>query len=88
MALGIVFIRYQNHEEAKQCIEKANGKKLRVVGASESEELRAVFDGQGGQTQSNAERAGRSKEAGARREAEKGQGRHGSPDSFHINSEF
>ena len=48
MALGIVFIRYQNHEEAKQCIEKANGKKLRVVGASESEELRAVFDGQGG----------------------------------------
>ncbi|KIM51919.1 hypothetical protein SCLCIDRAFT_76616, partial [Scleroderma citrinum Foug A] len=28
MARGIVFIRYQNHEEAKQCVEKANGKKL------------------------------------------------------------
>ena len=48
MALGIVFIRYQNHEEAKQCMEKANGKKLSVVGASEGEELRVVFDGQGG----------------------------------------
>lgn len=49
MALGIVFIRYQNHEEAKQCVEKANGKKLSVVvGAVEGEELRIVFDGQRG----------------------------------------
>lgn len=47
-ALGIVFIRYQNHEEAKQCVERANGKKLSiVVGASEGEELKVVFDGQG-----------------------------------------
>ncbi|KAL4071765.1 hypothetical protein J3A83DRAFT_4092542 [Scleroderma citrinum] len=49
MALGIAFIRYQNHEEAKQCVERADGKKLSiVVGASEGEELRVVFDGQGG----------------------------------------
>ncbi|KAI6132920.1 hypothetical protein EV401DRAFT_1848992 [Pisolithus croceorrhizus] len=47
-ALGILFIRYQNHEEAKQCVERANGKKLSiVVGASEGEELKVVFDGQG-----------------------------------------
>lgn len=47
-ALGIVFIRYQNHQEAKQCVERANGKKLSVVvGASEGEELKVVFDGQG-----------------------------------------
>ncbi|KAI6041519.1 hypothetical protein EDC04DRAFT_2565521 [Pisolithus marmoratus] len=47
-ALGIVFIRYQTHEEAKQCVERANGKKLNdVVGASEGGELKVVFDGQG-----------------------------------------
>ncbi|KAG6331507.1 hypothetical protein ID866_7581 [Astraeus odoratus] len=50
MALGIVFIRYQTHEEAKRCVEKAHGKKLSVAvySASEGEELRVVFDGQGG----------------------------------------
>ncbi|KAF9238992.1 hypothetical protein BU15DRAFT_88198 [Melanogaster broomeanus] len=48
MALGIVFVRYQNHDEAKQCVERAHGKKLSVVaGASEGEELKVVFDGEG-----------------------------------------
>ncbi|KAF9224815.1 hypothetical protein BS17DRAFT_701726 [Gyrodon lividus] len=48
MALGIVFIRYQNHDEAKQCVERAHAKKLSVVaGASEGEELKVVFDGEG-----------------------------------------
>ena len=48
MALGIVFIRYQTHDEAKQCVERAHGKKLGVVtGAGEGEELKVVFDGEG-----------------------------------------
>ncbi|KAH7882975.1 hypothetical protein F5I97DRAFT_1815193 [Phlebopus sp. FC_14] len=48
MALGIVLIRYQNHDEAKQCVERAHGKKLSVVvGTSEGEDLQVVFDGEG-----------------------------------------
>ncbi|KIJ63613.1 hypothetical protein HYDPIDRAFT_188400, partial [Hydnomerulius pinastri MD-312] len=48
MALGIVFIRYQNHDEAKTCVERAHGKKLSVVaGTAEGEELKVVFDGEG-----------------------------------------
>ncbi|KIK99556.1 hypothetical protein PAXRUDRAFT_497522 [Paxillus rubicundulus Ve08.2h10] len=48
MALGIVFIRYQNNDEARECVERAHGKKLSIVaGASEGEELKVVFDGEG-----------------------------------------
>ncbi|EIW53395.1 uncharacterized protein TRAVEDRAFT_154887 [Trametes versicolor FP-101664 SS1] len=48
-ALGIVFIRYTSHEEAKQCVEKEHGKKLSlaVPGVGEGDELRVVFDGEG-----------------------------------------
>ena len=47
MALGVVFIRYQTHDEAKQCVERAHGKKLGVVtGAGEGDELKVVFDGE------------------------------------------
>ena len=48
MALGVVFIRYHTHDEAKQCVERAHGNKLGVViGAGEGDELKVVFDGEG-----------------------------------------
>lgn len=53
-ALGIVFIKFSTHDEAKRCVEKENGKRLGVgggiglsVGAGEGEEVRVVFDGEG-----------------------------------------
>ncbi|KAI9056360.1 hypothetical protein FKP32DRAFT_1615880 [Trametes sanguinea] len=48
-ALGIVFIRYTTHEEAKKCVQSEHGKKLSlaVPGVGEGEELRVVFDGEG-----------------------------------------
>ncbi|CDO74599.1 hypothetical protein BN946_scf184586.g4 [Trametes cinnabarina] len=48
-ALGIVFIRYTTHEEAKKCVRSEHGKKLSlaVPGVGEGEELRVVFDGEG-----------------------------------------
>ncbi|OCH94594.1 hypothetical protein OBBRIDRAFT_769324 [Obba rivulosa] len=50
-ALGIVFIRFSSHEEAKKCVEKENGKKLPVgighgLSGIEGEELKVVFDGE------------------------------------------
>lgn len=48
MALGVVFIRYHTHDEAKLCVERAHGKKLGVViGVGEGDELKVVFDGEG-----------------------------------------
>jgi RNA recognition motif-containing protein len=53
-ALGIVFIKFNTHDEAKRCVEKENGKRLGVgggigltAGAGEGEEVRVVFDGEG-----------------------------------------
>ncbi|KAI0772811.1 hypothetical protein BD413DRAFT_603709 [Trametes elegans] len=48
-ALGIVFIKFTTHEEAKKCVQKEHGKKLSlaVPGVGEGEELRVVFDGEG-----------------------------------------
>ncbi|TFK75666.1 hypothetical protein BDN72DRAFT_892163 [Pluteus cervinus] len=50
-ALGIVLIRYSEHEEAKRCVEKENGRKGGIVGVypgkSDNEEFRAVLDGEG-----------------------------------------
>ena len=48
-SLGIVFMRYKTHEEAKKCVENENGKRLTlaVPGLGEGEELRVVFDGEG-----------------------------------------
>ncbi|KAI8989151.1 hypothetical protein BD414DRAFT_514827 [Trametes punicea] len=48
-ALGIVFIKYTTHEEAKKCVQSEHGKKLSlaVPGVGEGEELRVVFDGEG-----------------------------------------
>lgn len=53
-ALGIVFIKFYTHEEAKRCVEKENGKKLSVggsmglnAGAGEGDEIRVVLDGEG-----------------------------------------
>ncbi|KAI0634221.1 hypothetical protein C8Q77DRAFT_1055565 [Trametes polyzona] len=48
-ALGIVFIKYTTHEEAKHCVQNEHGKKLSlaVPGVGEGEELRVVFDGEG-----------------------------------------
>ncbi|KAI0325507.1 hypothetical protein GY45DRAFT_1287086 [Cubamyces sp. BRFM 1775] len=48
-ALGIVFIRYTTHEEAKKCVQSEHGKKLSlaVPGVGDGEELRVVFDGEG-----------------------------------------
>ncbi|KAI0649953.1 hypothetical protein C8Q79DRAFT_997924 [Trametes meyenii] len=47
-ALGIVFIRYTTHEEAKKCVQSDHGKKLSlgVPGVGDGEELRVVFDGE------------------------------------------
>ena len=48
VALGIVFIRYQTHEEAKLCVERAHGKKFGAgMGMADGEELKVVFDGEG-----------------------------------------
>lgn len=51
-ALGIVYIKFQTHDEAKRCVERENGKKNSVLGVfpgakMENEELRVVFDGEG-----------------------------------------
>lgn len=48
--LGIVFIKYGSHEEAKKCVQKENGKKLGIVGAglnANEGEMTVVFDGEG-----------------------------------------
>ena len=39
-ALGIVFIRYTSHDEAKKCVESEHGKKLNIAvpGVGEGEE--------------------------------------------------
>ncbi|KAG0704160.1 hypothetical protein DFH29DRAFT_989141 [Suillus ampliporus] len=48
VALGIVFIRYQTHEEAKSCVERTHGKKFGTsIGMADGEELKVVFDGEG-----------------------------------------
>lgn len=48
VALGIVFIRYQTHEEAKSCVERTHGKKFGTgMGMADGEELKVVFDGEG-----------------------------------------
>ncbi|KDQ56890.1 hypothetical protein JAAARDRAFT_304481 [Jaapia argillacea MUCL 33604] len=55
-SLGIVFIRYSTHEEAKKCLEKQHGKKLGAGGSNtlglggsvdQGEELSVIFDGEG-----------------------------------------
>ncbi|THH28985.1 hypothetical protein EUX98_g5209 [Antrodiella citrinella] len=52
-ALGIIFIRYAYHEEAKRCVEKENGKKLKhgtlgyAISCVEGESLSVTFDGEG-----------------------------------------
>ncbi|KZT22302.1 hypothetical protein NEOLEDRAFT_1181040 [Neolentinus lepideus HHB14362 ss-1] len=48
--LGIVFIKYATHEEAKKCLEKEHGKKLGIVGSAlnaNEGEMTVVFDGEG-----------------------------------------
>ncbi|KAM5545913.1 hypothetical protein V8D89_000039 [Ganoderma adspersum] len=49
--LGIVFIKYSSHEEAKKCVAAENRKKLNIavpgLAEGEGEELRVVFDGEG-----------------------------------------
>ncbi|KAG1737512.1 uncharacterized protein EDB91DRAFT_1237881 [Suillus paluster] len=48
VALGIVFIRYQTHEEAKSCVERTHGKKFGTsIGMADGDELKVVFDGEG-----------------------------------------
>jgi len=56
-ALGIVFIKYSTHDDAKKCVAKENGKRLGtgsglgvgigVRSGLEGEEIRVVFDGEG-----------------------------------------
>ena len=54
-ALGIVFIKYGTHEDAKKCVAKENGKRLGAasglcfgsVSGGEGEEIRVVLDGEG-----------------------------------------
>jgi RNA recognition motif-containing protein len=55
-ALGIIFIKYGSHEEAKKCVTKENGRRLGTgtgmglaiaAGAQEGEEVSVVFDGEG-----------------------------------------
>lgn len=52
-ALGIVYLRYSTHDDAKKCVEKENGKKPTSGGAGmimagdNGDEIRAVLDGQG-----------------------------------------
>ncbi|KAL0946150.1 hypothetical protein HGRIS_012413 [Hohenbuehelia grisea] len=47
-ALGIIFIRYATHEEAKRCAEKENGKKPSngLIKTVDGEEIRVVLDGE------------------------------------------
>ena len=49
--LGIVFIKYTSHDEAKKCVAAENRKKLNIavpgLAEGEGEELRVVFDGEG-----------------------------------------
>lgn len=54
-SLGIYFIRYNTHEEAKRCVEKEDGKRLGVGGGmgmsvgpqGKGEEVRVILDGEG-----------------------------------------
>jgi histone-lysine N-methyltransferase SETD1 len=49
-ALGIIFIKFMTHEEAKFCLDKENGRKGGLMGisrAGEVEEWKVVFDGDG-----------------------------------------
>lgn len=48
-ALGIVFIRYSTHEEARKCAERENGKKLSTGAGvvNGNEEMAVVLDGEG-----------------------------------------
>lgn len=47
-ALGIVFIRYSTHEEAKRCVEKEDGKKPMIgMGMPGNDCIRVVLDGGG-----------------------------------------
>ena len=49
-ALGIVFVRFATHEEAKRCVEKENGRKPGYgtgISCVEGESLAVVFDGEG-----------------------------------------
>ncbi|KAF8884232.1 hypothetical protein CPB84DRAFT_1789433 [Gymnopilus junonius] len=53
-ALGIVFVKFQTHEEAKRCVEREHGRKggIGALGVSmmkpgEVEEWKVVFDGEG-----------------------------------------
>ncbi|KAK7050016.1 histone methyltransferase set1 [Paramarasmius palmivorus] len=48
--LGVLYLRYATHEEAKRCVERENGKKRPFggsKGAGEGEEICAAFDGEG-----------------------------------------
>jgi len=50
-ALGIYFVKFNLHEEAKRCVEKENGRRGGIPGgiqrAGEVEEWRVVYDGEG-----------------------------------------
>ena len=49
-ALGILFLKFGTHEEAKRCVEKENGRKGGLVSLGKSgevEEWKAVLDGEG-----------------------------------------
>ncbi|PPQ92507.1 hypothetical protein CVT25_010340 [Psilocybe cyanescens] len=51
-ALGILYIKYQNHEEARRCVEREHGRKGGVVAGlpmkpGEVEEWKVVLDGEG-----------------------------------------
>ncbi|KAH9834957.1 uncharacterized protein C8Q71DRAFT_710714 [Rhodofomes roseus] len=48
-ALGIVYIKYSTHAEARKCVEKENGKKLTALNgvAGGGEEMVIVLDGEG-----------------------------------------
>ncbi|KAF8958959.1 hypothetical protein BDZ97DRAFT_1761764 [Flammula alnicola] len=52
-ALGVLFIKFQTHEEAKRCVERENGRKGGIAGLTmsvkqgEIEEWKVVFDGEG-----------------------------------------
>jgi histone-lysine N-methyltransferase SETD1 len=85
-ALGIVFIRYATHDEAKRCATKENGRRLTAgvglglgpglgLGTGEGEELRVVFDGEGKKLKAVlkelGERRKRDREEKKKREKEK-----------------
>ncbi|KAL6309422.1 hypothetical protein BKA93DRAFT_723765 [Sparassis latifolia] len=51
-ALGIVFIKFSSHDEAKRCVEKEDGRKLGTeagvgIRGIEGMDLRVLFDGEG-----------------------------------------